>query len=492
MTTLHPSSDYTRFNLPSTDPKTPLDANPSRLLGIPDALKRLSKVGDVLVAVDSGAFNGNDKRRYRYTGRNQQGIDAGINHFQGIQRLKCGRDAFLAITAGDSTEVVSHVFFMKMGTRPAQGPWGSNLCWNSEPSRNDGIVRVVALENRKRWHAGGVSVLGDVLAIALEGDGSSAVAFLHIVDPLNPTFLDKAMIERTHPMKAGAVALGRLPDDRFLCVVWREDGARSPVGRLDLYVSKSDSLFAGFAEPRTVRFPDNYRQILGRDPRYQSIALLHSKDSDVFLLGTENTASMAPYENGANAVDLYALDPITDSDTEIIRHVDSCEVHAPREYCNLDAAGGIYVDANESSARLHVYGGYHYRVDETIRFAEFYGRPDGDKPINDIADGWIELWEQSHFGGRRLVIHADRDSTIPDYSRIYVQDGDLDEVGSVRWQLPRGWIYRLYRKPEFRGTQSNIDYLDLKGNGAVNDKMADLKRYKFGRKVSSSRFEQKL
>jgi hypothetical protein len=495
MPPLHPLSHYTELNLPAADPRAVLPLDPEREEDIPGLFARVATQGDVLAAGDGGVFTG--PRAFRYTGGQEPGVDAAINHAQGVLRLGRGRDAYLAITAGDSTEVVAHLFVLKLGTRPVQGPWGSNLRDRGEPTDADGIVRVIALD-RQRWHAGGAGMLGDVLAVPLEGNGTSAVRFLNLTDPANPTAL--SLLERPGLPNAGAAALGRLADGRYLCLVWREQGKTAPVGRLDFHLAASADGVAGFGPATTVPFPD-LRAALGRDPQYQAIALLHpalppgagTADTLLYLLGTENAAPDSPFGNGPNCVDLYALRvpagfPAGGGAAPLpsVQHVASHELHAPRTYCNLDAAGGVYLDRAGASQRLHLYGAYHWRRNRTFRFAEFSGRPDPGVAITDIVDGWIELYEQRGFEGKRLTLHGDRNDPIPDYSRIYVQDGDFNEkVSSVRWQLPGGWVYRLYADPGFTGT-----HLDLKGTGTP-DEIVDLGKRALRKHVSSSRFERR-
>ncbi len=170
-----------------------------------------------------------------------------------------------------------------------------------------------------------------------------------------------------------------------------------------------------------------------------------------------------------------------------ITWVASREFHASREYTNFDAAAGAYVS---SSGMLSLYGGYHWRVNNTVRFSEFSSRPDPETAITDMRQAWIELYEHDTFRGRRLGIAGTDESSIPDYRAIYVQGGDFDDkVSSVRYQIPEGKTYRLYRDVRFAGTRRGEHFIDLKGKGTMVEEK-DLKRShrKFGDKVSSSQY----
>jgi hypothetical protein len=490
MPSLHPYSHYTDFNLVDTSPAAELNLTPAILEDVPGMFQRLSREGDLLGCRDGGIFVAG--REHRYTGENVQGIDAGINHMQGMMRLGRGRDAFVVLSAGDSTELVAHLFIMMMGTRPVIGAWGSNLRSHGMPTDADGLVRVVALE-RARWHPGGMGMVGEVLAVPVEGNGTSAVYFLHMADPLNPTRLP-ITIERPEFPNAGAAALGRLPDGRVICLVWREEGKKKPIGRMDWYVSPGPDLRKGFGPCQTVRFP-GLQDDDDRDPKYQSVMLLHPSAQDpqnptLYLLGTENGAGDAPFGNGPNVADLFRVTTRSASgeasgaiSIKAIEHVGTLTFRASRAFCNFDAATGGYVDLGPFGPMLHLYGGFHWRTNRVFQFAEFAGRPDPGARITDPRDACIELYEHDGFQGRRLVIYGLGEATIPDYSRIFVQDGDFDRrVSSVRWHLPTDFKYQLFRERNFAGPT-----LDLVGSGTVKE-IGRLSRRKFGDIVSSSRF----
>jgi hypothetical protein len=490
MPSMHPLSHYTDFNLDPTHESTVINTAPPPLADIPGAFDRIAPQGEVLAAWDSGVFR--TGREYRYTGQNLQGVDAGINHFQGVARLGRGGQAFLVLSAGDSTELVSQLFVIRMGSKPVHGPWGSNLRVRGTPPDEDGLVRVIALD-RNCWHAGGLGLLGDVLAVPLEGRGRSAVRFLHVADPLNPTQLP-ITIERPDLANAGAATLGVLPDGHFLCLVWREEGTTKPVGRLDCYVSVSTRLLDGFGPRVSAEFTP--ARELKRDPMYQTILLLkpdnqHSGPELFYLLGAENAAKGSPTENGANVVDLYRVLPRSSGPATAagacpigaIEYVRSHTYHAPRTFCNFDAAVGGFLDVSASGTNLHLYGAFHWRLNQTIQFAEFSSRPAAEVELTDIADARIELYEHDTFRGRTLTVVGLQGSSIANYAGIYVQDGDFDErVSSVRWHMPVGWTYRLFREPGFSGAM-----LELRGTGR-REEIADLSRRKFGDVVSSSRY----
>ena len=81
--------------------------------------------------------------------------------------------------------------------------------------------------------------------------------------------------------------------------------------------------------------------------------------------------------------------------------------------------------------------------------------------ITSMDEAWIELYDDSGFDDRRLVIDS-FPREYRDYKTVTVesQRGFGDKVSSVRWQLPAGRVYRLYQHDNFRG-----DVFELVGTG---------------------------
>jgi hypothetical protein len=176
--------------------------------------------------------------------------------------------------------------------------------------------------------------------------------------------------------------------------------------------------------------------------------------------------------------------------TRLAEKVVTCE----RDFANLDAAGGIYLARDwkgpepEPEGRIFLYGAYHWRVSRCVRFIEFCGDHPASAPvITDIEDGWVDLYEHPDFRGQRLTIAGTADAEIPDYGAIQVQDcGFSDRVSSVRYQLPAGTTYRLYRDDKFHPQRGSVG---LVGDGLVHE-IRDLNaELGFDNAASSSKYD---
>ncbi|HSL71367.1 MAG TPA: hypothetical protein VK864_14060, partial [Longimicrobiales bacterium] len=209
----------------------------------------------------------------------------------------------------------------------------------------------------------------------------------------------------------------------------------------------------------------------------------------LYLIGTENESSAAPFVNGANRADLFALDLTPPAPGEphaiavtSLQFVETLEFRCGRENGNFDAAAGIHFD---DDGLLSLYTAYHWRFNNEFRLAEFHGRQAGDEACSVLDHAWIEIFEGPGFRGRGMTLHANIQTELEDYSRLFVQGGDFDDIASsVRFRLPAGTRYRLYRDAGYQG-----EFLDLVGDGRIQE-ITDLHAvpHQFGDRIRSSRF----
>jgi len=125
------------------------------------------------------------------------------NHFQGCQRL--GGGAYLAVCGGDWRNKSSHLFVARLGSRGRRKWWGSNLDGGDPPAK-DRVVTRLDLHPRM-WHAGGMDLYGDLLAVPVEcgrtkgtwprgvkppkcDPARSRIYFVYVKDPANPMTAD--------------------------------------------------------------------------------------------------------------------------------------------------------------------------------------------------------------------------------------------------------------------------------------------------------------
>lgn len=481
-------STFRLSTLPIITQPQRLVAENARVANVPEAFNAISQIGDPLAVRDGEVFPA-----FAYTGAEVRGARDPANSFHGVQRLRKG--PYVIVSGGYGTgRRRSHVFVAKFGTRRGRGPWGSNLLKQATPAGHDRILACYGLDTF-RWRAGGLSRLGDIVAVPIEGSRKSRVVFLHAKQP-EALERFKVEIDRPGVPSADAAALERLPDGRYLVGVWREIRGNHP-GRLDLYVSHDDVFANGFRRRRLSWTFNGFSVDSERLPRYQNINFITEQragdQTQLYMIGTENGAASAPNQNGPNFADLWRVRlprTVVSDGTAVggptLEHVATREFHCAQGQGNFDAGAGIHVD---DAGALHLYSCFHWRVERTVRLVEYASHKPG--VISDVSEAWIELYEHDEFRGKRLMIYGNQQADIPNYGQIFVDGGDFDDrVSSVRYQIPKGMAYRLYRDANFKETRTfGKPFIDLKGTGAPVS-ISDLKDrpHKFGDRVSSSKF----
>ena len=477
--------NYAPVPLRAPDPRVRLRLDAPRVPQVKAAFNRLFRRGDHLAFHDGGKI---PWPRYTADTGNGFGKD---NHFQGVQRL--GRGGHLVVSGGDPHRPrCSHVFVVRAASRVARGPWGSNLRFRHRPPERDKIVRTIGV-SRKYWHAGGVSVCGDIMALGIEGKKSSdgsRVLFYSMGDPDDPRQFAHKIIRKRK--KAGAVALTRLENGFFLVAVL--------TGKtIDFYFSRTVDFFDGFS-PTLVTWRTAALQVgWGGDEnfgKYQTINFVTQSDGRLFLLGLHNTSPAAPVVPGRDYVDLFGVSlprSVTRAtpslDTPTITKVGKRQFFCYDGQCNMDGAAGLHVT---QSGELVVYSTFHWRMDGVVRFNEFREEiPSHAAAVATPGEAWVDLFEHTGFAGRRLSIIGTKDSAIRHYGKISVQGTAFDDlISSARWQIQKGTRYVMYEHRNYKGRR-----LTLRGTGRVeeisNFGMAKIGSHTvdFNDKVSSSRYE---
>ena len=457
---------------------------------VQNVLKEYRKIrvdGDYLRAHD-----GNEIPKMRYTANVDNKLGLG-NHFQGIQRLRRGQ--YIAISGGDPRDndfrPASHVFIIRMASRPrGSGPWGSNIIRSQIPRIDDRIVQTIGIDE-DLWHAGGLSVCGDILAVPIESSEpeESRIVFYSLHDPENPKEF-RHTVDRLDG-KAGAVALTRLSNGYYLLAVWSDSDQKGK--RLDFYLSKSTDFFDGFDpnartwRKRRVKAEGNLKPNFSD---FQTVNFVNQTDGQLYLIGLHNTSKAAPTTPGRDYADLFSVefgDSLSRATPQLsiptITKIAKRQFFCHDQQANMDAATGVYI---HPEGALSVYAAWHWRSANLLRFNEYRSEPDDNAPtITKVSEAWVDLYEHTRYAGRRLSIIGKR-AGIEHFGNISVQGWSFEDIiSSVRFQIPKGYNYVLYRHRKYEG-----DALALRGTGKVV-KIPNLKHkdYDFNDRVSSARYE---
>lgn len=385
-----------------TEPANMLCADPA-IKDVVATFNNLRSDGDSLAAkVDEGIST------FHYANHifNRFGFN---NHFQGIKRLRSGQH--IVISGSDKKRSLSHLFFIKMGTRTTNGFWRSNIATRTTAPVGDKITTVVKVDP-VYWHGGGMDTTGDILAVPVEnsGNSNSKILFYNVANPEAPRPFPFE-IDRPHG-KAGAVALTRLPNRHYLVAAWSDSDNLPP--RLEIYLSRTTNFFDGFPDTFVTwdrrNVEADFTRVQHADfGNFQAVNFIRQSDGKLFLAGMHNTSKAATFTRGDDWVDLYEVTfPLdmpgagTALSIPKIKKVANKKLAQGGKQYNLDAAGGTY---STSDGNLCIYAGFHWKVDGEVKFAEISPAP--SSVLAQTDSGWIELSEHYDFGGRRVPVYQD-------------------------------------------------------------------------------------
>ncbi len=468
------------------------------VVGVPGhPLDALNGFGEVLRAHSPLSKD----RRWRYTSHPNQNNNGIQNHFQGMQRLK--KPSWLAVSGSNWKELSAELFLVRMRSRHELGPWLSNVAREKRPPDEDRVRYIIQLQRpplrptggaprgRKLWHGGGMDVVGNILAIAIEhtptpaGGGpagvvvpndppNSAIRFLDLSNPAQPKLFRHGITR--DDTRAGAVALTRLPNGHYLCGVWSDADKGLPM-RMDFYLSQAPQ-FDG-------RFRQNKAAIAtwvpSEDCKFQAVNFVRGKDG-LYVIGFHTA-------RGAHRAEVYRLEitnshvPPGSSNKGIgdfrVDHLDPVFFQCGKRFCNLRAATGAFV---EESGLVLVYSGEEWRRNEEIVFSEFR-RPLSRPTQLTRRTAWIELYPQANFSGATLTLRdvsGDR-AAIPNYKKVHAREKHFgDKTWSVRYCLPQDLRYQLFQHHDYRKLLHS-----LQGTGEVE--AISLVGLGIEKKLSSSR-----
>lgn len=395
------------------------------------------------------------------------------NHFQGCARHRNGRYFYIS---GDDKGVGSHLFIAKVeshlsykGSRSAKGPIRSNLINNRRGSEKDSLLDLFIID-KTLYHAGGISLMGDILVVSLESKDKEygKIAFIDVTKPESPALL-KAHIRIKG--NAGSAACIRLSNGHFLTASWTEDTGR----HFNFYLSKTKGL-SEFSKPVRFDIADAIGFDKDESPRFQAIQFVKEKGGGLYIIGSDSRKKSGGQSRW------FLLKVELDKTTlkkngpalvkPKITFVKTVFPHKGYTYYNFNTCGGVYVD---NKNRLSIYGGGKSRGGEKgkyMKLCEFYERL-SKKEEQDIKEGIIELYTEPNFQGRSLVIDLSIHNDIPNYHKVEVPGPTIDDkVRSMRYILPKGKVYTFYHDSNYNkkdngkvDTKKNT--LSLKGTGKL-------------------------
>jgi len=454
------------------------------------------------------------------------------HHYQGIARSHGPGRPYFFITRSD--DAPANLLVVSMESRPTNGErLRSNRLKRGEdtddtpPPSNDKVIAWHPFYSPfNGWpnykHAGGIQLLGDVLAVPMEGPflgetRETLIVFFDVSDPLNPQIINELSIDPTGGL-SGLVAFTKTRDDKYLLLVTGGDNDvlwlfystsldfADPNFQwiaLDVWTVNTDEQYLGYNH----KWPSdmcNWYDILDCDHPHQTLNFVRegNLDGDLYLIGTRNKGGGAGGPGiDEDYFDLYKVEWCNDSrsvcqaDPEpgylqfTLRYRMTLDIVAKSksdgdDITNFAASGGVYVSP---TGELIIYGTEHDNdgpVDEngrgTIKAGEWRHHDVNYTGTCTRGTGWAELYDDKDFSDRSIVFDWP-DRNQDDFDNFSLLDGFNDKTSSVRWCAPVGCDIILYKNSYYGG-----DPVTLQGFGVVAE-VPDLED--FGDNVSSIRFD---
>jgi hypothetical protein len=316
-------------------------ANPPVLEDVEAAFARLQTRGEHMTACANGLI---PRPLYRTSLSNLFGLR---NHFQGIQRLPQPR--YLVMSG--SSKHGSDLFIVRLKQDSDRG----RECGGEVVARI-GVDDVMS-------HAGGLSMLGSVLAVPVHG-GSPRQAKVLFYDLVNPELPQRLTVEIARPgRKASSTAMTRLPNGHLLVgVLAAFDGL--PL-RIDFYLSRTTVLDDGFQPEPVMWRVSEVEARSGQEPtfsHFQAINFVRQADGRLYLVGFHNSTAPQTIFPGRDYADLYEIVFPHDARPTLAKpaviKVANRMLYCRDGFCNLDAAAGLFVDPGTDSMAVYAAPGW--------------------------------------------------------------------------------------------------------------------------------------
>jgi len=300
-------------------------SSPACVLDVKAAFDAIEKTDGEKIKVETDEFIAG--KSYTMAPWNKLGLD---NHFQGIQMLEDPR--FVAFSGANIHSKQASLFIAEIALDAKK---------DAEPR----IVARLDIGTKTFWHAGGLSRAGHILAVPIEAykiSKTSVVQFYDVSVPSAPKLVHE--LPRPH-FDAGATALTRLADGRFLLIAFSN-------GIYEFYRSKTGDVSDGFAETAIVR--RDWSAIPSANG--SNLNFIEQCDGKKFLVTFRNTGKAPPVIlNGRDLAGLLAFD-WNDGDPKIaVRDEKRFVCHSS---CNFAGAAGARVT---ETGGLSFYSTYTFR-----------------------------------------------------------------------------------------------------------------------------------
>jgi hypothetical protein len=388
-----------------------------------------------------------------------------------------------------------NLLIVRMGSRPKDGERlrSNRLVRNTEtedstPNSADEVVKLITFDGTGGWpsfgHPGGMQVIGDVLAVALEHPylqsdidaNLNAIQFIDVSNPENPVPLKLFRFPVDDDATAGVVAITPIAGGKHLMIITGKDGQKVRVFESNGASLKSPLLdwqqkyiwrpsdnpvnppcWTIPATPQTPAFSWGWPDGGILDYAHQQLHFVREggPDGQLYLLGTRNDNAL-PGPFGDDMIDAYRV--TWDGSTFSLgcaaqKHVVTAgssddSLIFETKTADFQAGGGMYVTP---TGELIIYGTEHDNDGPggTVKMAEF-------RSIDMVRDGSPTLDPTITIAGPY---------TVP-------EGGSVGVSATAEAARTKAWV-ELFADPDYEDRYIVIDYDDWAKDNFENFKALD-------------------
>lgn len=277
----------------------------------------------------------------------------GLTHRQGIQRLLLNGRNYFVVSNSTESGTVPGIEVVAIESRDGySAALGATATPSSRPATYDHVVRYHDIASPYFNHVGGIQISGAFAVLPWEASDDSSRAGFAVVDlrnPLLPAPVASVQRQRGEYTNAGAAAMTRLADGRFLALIFGNDSDDVEVflsSQTGMPGQGSGSVWTSVSRSET---PSGFEA-------YQNVQMITACDGRLFVAGTHKNIYSEDW------LDLWQLkftSALTPTFSKVANRQVKCSSGntGSRRYCDFDAGAGVHVSPTGS---VLLYGVEHY------------------------------------------------------------------------------------------------------------------------------------
>lgn len=295
---------------------------------------------------------------------------AGLTHRQGIQRLAHGGKNYFVVSNSVGSGYAPGIELIELGSRwGTLDALGANTTIYSAAPSVDRVASYLQYPYPTYDHAGGLQVNGNYAIVPFEGRSARAgFRIAKLTSPASPLWSTTVLRNRGQLQNAGAAALTKLRDGRFMAFIFGNDA-----DDVEVFLSSGAGMpyftsGVSWVSRAHATTPSGFKA-------YQNLQFVTSCSGDLYVLGTHQNG-WPSYADWADLWRVSVSPTYVPTFTKVANRNLKCRSAntGNTRYCDFAAGAGAFVSG---SGRLLLYAVEHYNDafpwnGTAVKVREFY------------------------------------------------------------------------------------------------------------------------